>query len=200
MFVALDVETANSSWGSICQIGLVMFDEGGVRDEWSTLIDPLARFSRGNIRVHGITPTHVRGAPTFEEASREIFDRIEDRIVIAHNASFDRTAVRYAAGDAGLHLPECRWLCSVRVARRAWAGELKRFGLSHVARHLGMDFGHHDALEDARAAAHVVLAACERTGLSVEGWMERVEQPVARPTRRRVAVRHAPSPVAARVG
>ena len=38
-FVAIDVETANTKRASICQIGLVVYDNRKVVDEWSTLHD-----------------------------------------------------------------------------------------------------------------------------------------------------------------
>jgi DNA polymerase-3 subunit epsilon len=43
---------------------------------------------------------------------------------------------------------------------------------------LGYDFKHHDALEDAKAAAHILLAASSESGLDVEGWLRRVRQPI----------------------
>jgi len=43
---------------------------------------------------------------------------------------------------------------------------------------LNIEFAHHDALEDAIAAAKVVHHACEKTGLSIEDWLQRVEQPI----------------------
>jgi DNA polymerase-3 subunit epsilon len=47
---------------------------------------------------------------------------------------------------------------------------------------LGYDFQHHDALEDARAAAMIMLAACKKTSIPVEDWISRVKQPLS-PTR-----------------
>ncbi len=44
---------------------------------------------------------------------------------------------------------------------------------------IGYDFRHHDALEDAKAAAQVLLAAMKETGLDVAGWLKRVHQPVS---------------------
>ena len=184
MFVALDVETANRNGGSICQIGIVTFEHGRIVDEWQTLVNPRARFDAGNIRVHGIRPQDVDDAPTFRQIAGEIHERTTGQIVVAHNANFDRSCLRYAHGEARLMEPDARWLCTVRVARRAWAGELERFGLKVVAGHLGLRFQHHDALEDARACGQVLVAACERTGLCARDWLERVERPVReRPAR-----------------
>lgn len=43
---------------------------------------------------------------------------------------------------------------------------------------MGYKFEHHDALEDAKAAGHVLLAASAETGLDIEGWLKRVNQPI----------------------
>jgi DNA polymerase-3 subunit epsilon len=181
MFVALDVETANGRYSSICQIGLVLFEGGKPVEEWQTLIDPQVTFAPGNIGIHGIHPSDVRGAPTFAQAAGEVFARIDGQIVVAHNAKFDRSCISHAAAKAGLALPWCRWLCSVQVARRAWHGEVERFGLARMAEHLDLTFRHHDALEDARTCGQVVCAASRRTGLSTEDWMDRVKQPLEAP-------------------
>lgn len=52
-FVAIDVETANAKRASICQIGLVVYDNRKVVDEWSTLINPEDSFAwRQGHRCH----------------------------------------------------------------------------------------------------------------------------------------------------
>src|SRR5258708_6724463 len=51
-------------------------------------------------------------------------------------------------------------------------------GLSNVCAAIGYEFLHHDALEDANAAAQILLAAITQTGLTLEGWLKRVQQPV----------------------
>jgi DNA polymerase III epsilon subunit-like protein len=60
-----------------------------------------------------------------------------------------------------LSVPEWIWKDSVQVARKAWP-ELTGnggHGLASLKRYLGLAFEHHDAGEDARAAAEVVLHA-----------------------------------------
>ncbi len=180
-FVAIDVETADSWPGSICQIGIVEVAGGRVRSEWSTLVDPEGPFSPFNIRIHGILPERVRGAPAFDNVYEELFGRLEGATVVSHTA-FDRNAVRQACERYALAVPSPRWLDSAAVARRAWPDRFAKRGyaLPRVAEWLGIRFRHHDALEDARAAAEIVLAAERHTGLDVEGWIRRVRQPVRR--------------------
>ncbi len=43
---------------------------------------------------------------------------------------------------------------------------------------IGYQFKHHDALEDAKAAAHVLLAAIRESSLDVAGWLKRVRYPI----------------------
>ena len=68
-----------------------------------------------------------------------------------------------------------RWLDSAQIARRAWPERYWRRGwnLANVAADLGISFQHHNALEDARAAAMIVLAACHHTGLDIDEWLSR---------------------------
>jgi DNA polymerase-3 subunit epsilon len=82
-------------------------------------------------------------------------------LTVYQHSGFDRSAVR--AAGAALYRPEPKWNWqdSVSVARRAWP-EVKRnggHGLASLKGHLGLSFEHHDAGEDARAAAEVVLRA-----------------------------------------
>ena len=53
---------------------------------------------------------------------------------------------------------------SVTIARKAWPEWLGNggHGLGHLKKALSLNFTHHDAGEDARAAAQVVLLAEER--------------------------------------
>jgi hypothetical protein len=66
-FVVVDVETACARVSSICQIGIVGFRDGAEIFAWDTLVDPCDEFSAFNIGIHGITPDHVTGQPTFAD-------------------------------------------------------------------------------------------------------------------------------------
>lgn len=39
-FAAIDAETAKPAMGSVCQIGVALFEGGQLRDEWQYLVDP----------------------------------------------------------------------------------------------------------------------------------------------------------------
>jgi DNA polymerase-3 subunit epsilon len=176
-FVALDVETANADMSSICQVGMARFMNGELLEEWKTYVDPEDYFDEINISIHGINEARVKGAPTLPAIASQVFGYLDNRVAVCHT-HFDRVAVHQASSKYDLRSPSCTWLDSARVARRAWEQfASKGYGLESVCSFLGYEFAHHDALEDAKAAAHILLAAIERTGMDVQGWLRRVEQP-----------------------
>lgn len=182
IFVAIDIETANADMASICQIGLVKYEEGILSEEWKTYVDPEDDFDGFNISIHGIDQSVVRGGPTFPELNDTLRTYLEGKVVVCHT-HFDRVAIRKAAQRYGVIEPQSTWLDSARVARRAWNEcAWKGYGLYNVCKMLGYDFKHHDALEDAKAAAHILLAAVNESGIDIDGWLKRVRQPIGTTT------------------
>ena len=158
-FAALDVETANNTRGSICQIGVAFVREDGGIETWVTHVDPQTE-DWSCTWVHGITAETVAGAPLFGVALEPLVEALSGMVLYQHS-TFDRAAINAACLNAGIEPPLWEWQDSVRVARKAWP-ELKGkggHGLASLKRHLSLRFRHHDAGEDARAAAQVVLLA-----------------------------------------
>ena len=178
-FVALDVETANADMASICSIGMAGFDDGVITSEWYSLIDPQGFFYNINVGIHGIDDQMVQGSPTYGEASTIINGVLADAVVVSHT-HFDRLAIQQASARWNVDPPRCRWVDSARMVRRAWSQCARRgYGLAAACDLIGYEFSHHNALEDAKAAGHVLLAAMARTGLDLDGVLTRVQQPIS---------------------
>ena len=169
-FVALDVETAKS-WSAACSIGIAVFEEGKLVGEHYSLIDPKTEFHPRCIDVHGINEDAVRGAPGFVEVIGKFRHLIENQVIAAHNNNYDRTTMQRDAKTWGVALPHCRWLDTMEAAQRVWP-RLPSYDLSTVCGHIGHSFGHHHALEDAKAAGHVLVAAMQESGLDMNGMIE----------------------------
>ena len=179
-FYAIDVETANADRSSICQIGLVEVRNGSFVSEWSTYVNPRDFFDPWNVRIHGIDESRVRGAPDFKKVADELRRRVEGHYLVSHSP-FDKGAVNSAFEVNGLEPCDTVWLDSARMSRRAWHGSdivSDGVALAVLAGKLGIEFQHHDALEDAKACAYVALRICEASGLSIEEWQKRQNQPV----------------------
>ena len=198
-FNAIDVETANADRASICQIGIVHVRDGALVDQWRTLVNPEAWFDPWNVRIHGISEVNVTDSPTFPAVASDLRSRLDCEAVVSHTA-FDRVALQRALIRYSLDPFPAMWLDSAAIARWAWPDRYARrgYGLHSIASDLDISFQHHDALDDARAAAHAVLRACEASNLDIAGWLERVRRPVLpasrSPSSSSLSVNRAPNP------
>jgi len=178
-FIAIDVETANADMSSICQIGIAHYQDGKISKEWVSYINPEDYFDGINISIHGIDEEMVIDAPTFQEISKELQDQLNNHIVVCHT-HFDRVAIKQASEKHSLPPIQCTWLDSARVVRRTWLEFSKSgYGLNNICNFLGYEFKHHDALEDAKAAGHILIAASNESGIDLDSWVKRINQPIA---------------------
>ena len=165
-FIALDVETAGKTIGGICQIGLCFVSDTARLQTYSVLVDPEEPFEPFNTDLHGIGADTVAGAGTFPTVYAELFDLLNTHSLVQHS-TFDEKAMTAACARYGLPMITSHWTNSVIVARQAWPA-LKGaggHGLATLKKHLGLEFRHHDAGEDARAAATVILRAEDVLGM-----------------------------------
>ena len=181
-YVAIDVETANPDYASICQIGVVTFEAGKVTGAWQTLINPQHYFHSNNVSIHGIRERDVATAPTIPQVYEQLSGLLSGQVV-AHHSAFDRTAINKVCQKFELPEIACDWLDTVRVARRTWPEfAVRGYGLANVAQTLGISFKHHDAHEDARAAGEILSHALAITGLNLTDLLNRISGPTKNPT------------------
>ncbi len=174
----VDVETANPSLSSICQIGVASFGDRSLRGSWESLVNPEDYFDGLNVSIHGIDEDQVKSAPTWPAVYPQVDRLLEGNIVVSHTP-FDHTALHRACEKYKLTASEYRWLDSARVVRRAWPMFSKSgYGLSNVAEHFTITYKEHDALEDARCAGEILIRAMRETGLGVTEWLGRSRQPI----------------------
>ena len=156
IFVAVDFETACEDRASACSVGLARVEGGRIVARLERLIRPPSpHFSFSSI--HGLTWKQVEGAPRFGSILPEIEAFTEGAAFLAaHNAPFDRSVWTAAAAAEGLVPTGLPFLCTVRLARRAFG--IYPTTLPDVCRSLEIPLRHHQAASDAEAAARIVLA------------------------------------------
>lgn len=166
-FTAIDFETANASPASACAVGLVKVHDGRVVDERSWLLKPPFghdEFWAANIRVHGIEPEQVADAPAWPDVFSEVSELVASDWLIAHNAGFDMGVLKATHEAHGIPVPNLHYLCSLQVARRTYTLDSYRLPVAAMAAGFE-DFSHHDALDDARACAAIMVHAAHRHGV-----------------------------------
>jgi DNA polymerase-3 subunit epsilon len=156
-FVAIDFETATGYHP--CSVGIVSVENGVIVDEYVTLIQPPNNvYSPFTIQVHGIHPKDTLYSKSFAELYPEIKKRLQNKIVVAHNESFDRNVLAKSMALYGLEYSDLniasRWECTVKIYK---AKGLKPTKLSDCCRAMNIALNHHEALSDARACAKLYL-------------------------------------------
>ena len=179
-FIAVDVETANSQRWSICQLGICVVEAGKVVKTDSVLIDPECEFDPFNVEIHGIDAKDVKGKGNFRSSFLGMSSDFHGSIVLSHT-SFDSVAIHQACERYEIEVPVSTWIDTARVSRRAWPKGINGFtgwSLKKLCRELDIDFKHHDAGEDARACAELMLRAIDVSGIDLESWPTRNRQPI----------------------
>ena len=156
-FTAIDFETANESRASACAIGIVVVSNGEIIEQAYHLIrPPELYFNPHNIQIHGITKKDVFDKPTFDELWPSIKHYFENRLVIAHNASFDMSVMRSTLDYYSIPYPELRCGCTLIMSRKHWP-DRRGHGLNVIADLLNIEFQHHHAMEDSLVCAQIAL-------------------------------------------
>jgi len=172
-FAALDFETATPSRDSACALGLCIISDGQIVERASWLIQPPGNdYSPFNTRVHGLGPHDTADAPVFEDVIDEAWELIGDLPLVAHNASFDISVLRNGLDMSGRAYPSATYYCTLVLSRARWP-ELPGYSLPLVLAKCGSQHRHHDALEDATAAAHILLRIASDARVDDLGGLER---------------------------
>ena len=165
--VLIDLETTgvNPKTDRIIEVAAIRYEPG----QPTVLLDTLVRNDElrvGPTHVHGVVPSMLRGAPSFEELLPALRRICEGATMVAHNASFEH-------GFLSNELERCggAWglprLCTVRLSHRLHADRPKRGGhrLGDLAAFYEIPVvAAHRALGDVVMMAHLLIRMTERFG------------------------------------
>lgn len=178
-FIAIDVETANPSRASICQIGFVHVRDANLQDRGRISVNPECDFHHICIKRHGIQRTDVEHEPTMPDLWEKIQTQTKDSVLVSHSG-FDFQAFSKVAEKYGLPKLNARWADSKEISQAVWPN-LLRYSLDYLAEEFGISFRHHDALEDAVAAAKIVIRALDKSNTDIEEWVKTLSHGGERP-------------------
>jgi DNA polymerase III subunit epsilon len=147
--IFLDLETtgATATKDRITEVGIVDVSPAGV-SRYSQLVNPQCRIPEFIQGLTGITEDMVADAPTFEEIAQDLFDRLQGKLFIAHNARFDYGFVKNEFKRIGVDF-RARVLCTVKLSRELYPKETRHNLDTLIARHGLAVSDRHRALADA---------------------------------------------------
>ena len=160
-FIAFDVETPNHLSNRMSAIGITVIEDGTIKDEFYSLVNPETYFEYFNTRLTGISEETVKDAPTFPELWPEIEPLMSGGLLVAHNAVFDmgvlKKCLQYYEID---WKPYVRYICTVQMGRRILPGMSHK--LDVLCDYYGIELDHHQAASDSRACAKILLRYLEQ--------------------------------------
>lgn len=146
-FVVVDTETTGlHDPARVIEIALVFTDiAGNVERSWTTLVKGDGTSGGSRVRaIHGIHDHQLQAAPTFASLAPTIADALRGRIVIGHNAKFDRARLNYEFRL--LRKPELPELaCTMYLGMHLGYGQLRlddaiqQFGIKRAIAHCAED-------------------------------------------------------------
>ena len=169
-FIAIDYETANSSYESVCSVGISLVENKKITSNFYTLIKPAKDFSffdSFNTSIHGITEKDVKDAPSFADVWPEI-EKIykPNQIPFAcHYAGFDIRVTEAMLYSIGNKFSDIEFYDTCTISKKVWP-ELMNFKLNTISTFLGIELDHHNAASDAQACAQIALSHLEILSVS----------------------------------
>ncbi|GHV84379.1 DNA polymerase III subunit epsilon [Spirochaetia bacterium] len=159
-FAAIDFETANYNYSSVCAVGIVIVRNSEVSETIYRLIHPCPNFYLQWFTddIHGISASDTDGVSPFPDVWTEIAPRIEGLPLVAHNSRFDEDCLRAVHRIYNMEYPNYKFHCTCNASRRVFGNALPNHQLQTVSAHCGYALkNHHHALADAEACAHIAL-------------------------------------------
>ncbi len=161
-YVVFDLETTGlSATGCrIIEIGAVRIEEGRITGRFSTFVDPQEPIPYRIQQLTSITDEMVMDAPPITTVLPDFIKFCEGAVMVAHNADFDMSFIRYNCRQQGL---ECgKTVLDTVALSRYLLPNLNRFKLDTVAKALNVELGHHHrAVDDAECTAGIFLRLAE---------------------------------------
>ncbi|MFJ5226161.1 DEDDh family exonuclease [Streptomyces sp. NPDC088400] len=167
-YAVVDVETTGLARDDrIVSAAVYRLDaQGDVEDHWYTVVNP--ERDPGPVWIHGLTSKVLESAPLFPEVAGELAERLDGRVLVAHNAIFDWSMIAREYARAARTAPTRQRLCTIALSKELGL-PLPNHKLESLAAHFGVvqQRAHH-ALDDARVLAEAFrpsLHAAARDGV-----------------------------------
>ena len=155
-FVVFDIETTGFSYhkDTIIEIGAVKVVNGVITDQFSQLINPGRSIPSLITDLTGISDEMVAGEPKLDSVLPEFMKFVDGAPVVAHNAAFDCSFIRYYCEQMGI--PFTSLIVDTLALSRLLLTSIKKHNLKAITKHLKISLtDHHRAVADASATARV---------------------------------------------
>ena len=157
-YVVFDLETTGFIPGKnkITEIGAVKIKDGEIIDRFCTFVNPEQLIPIEIEKLTGITEEMVKDAPTIEMILPDFIEFIGDAVLVAHNADFDVSFIKYFTSEIGIQFKPT--VIDTVMLARILLPNLNKYKLNIIAKELNISLeNHHRAVDDAKATADIFI-------------------------------------------
>ena len=137
-FAILDVETTGGKYNEekITDIAILVYDGAKIINSFETLINPGKPIQPFVQRLTGIDNDLVKYSPKFKDVSENIFEITKDKIIVAHNVSFDFRVIKNEFENINIKFQR-NLLCTVELSKLIFPN-LKSYKLTNLLSNFGI--------------------------------------------------------------
>lgn len=159
-YAVIDFETTGLSPNTgarATEIAVVVLVDGKVVDTYQSLMNAGVRIPSEITQITGISNAMIKNAPPVQQVMREVHQRTQGAVFVAHNASFDMKFLQYEGARLGLNFSS-NACCTLLLARRLYP-HLPNHKLATIASALRISSNgaYHRALVDTEVTAKLFL-------------------------------------------
>lgn len=175
-----DVEYANRTNKSICQMGIVCENARNGEPcypDKDIFINPEDIFEKSCTALHGIDARRVKNAPTFPAAWSGLEKYFASAVIIGYETANDLDALTYALNRYKLDVPALYYLDTKELAQLYIpAGETSDFTLTGLCNYFGIKLlTEHYAYDDAMANADLFKKMVKTFNINAEQHIKKFE-------------------------
>lgn len=165
-YAVIDCETTGLNRmnnDKMIEIAVVHLDlDLNITGKYETLLNP--NRDVGLVSLHGINGLMASRAPVFSDIMESLAALLNDRVIIAHNASFDTKFIRQAYESEGIAASLGDPLDTMRIAKD-WSRSYASYKLDYLCSRFEVPLiNAHTAMGDALATAQLFVALVKKSG------------------------------------
>lgn len=172
--IVLDTETTGLDYTKekIIEFAAVRLENGKIKDEFQTLINPEQHIRKSSMAIHGISEEMVKDAPKEAEVLPKILEFLGDYPIVAHNAIFDYSFLNQACLRVNGQELQNPKIDTQQMFKEVFP-DLAAHGLDALTKKFNVEFTkHHRAMADTMGLA-LAYPSLKKLYLQKYDWQEK---------------------------